>query len=142
MADGDCVSTQIAYGPYLAEYSWDGVAAAYKPANAPSGYFSLGLTDAVQRINRQNSGQDVNATQFGDTVIDGIYSGGATFASIVGKEWFANAIRLLHPWGGTFGTVGPIGASMCAAAGSLRLTPQAGGRAANDRHQAGPARTA
>ena len=130
MADGDCVSTDIAYGPYLTEYNWDGVATAYKPANAPAGWFSIGITESVQRINRQNAGQDITATQFGDTVIDGIYTGGNTFASIVGKEWFANSARLLYPWGGTYGTIGPIGASMCDAAGALRLTPIAGGRAA------------
>lgn len=129
MADGDCVSTQIAFGPYLAEYSWDAVATAFKPANVPSGFFSIGLIDAVSRINRQNAGEDVMASQFGDTVIDGIYTGGNVFATVVGKEWFPNSVRLLHPWGDTFGTVGPIGASMCDAAGQLRLTPVEGSRA-------------
>jgi len=131
MADGDCVSTQIAYGPYLAEYSWDDVATASKPANVPSGFFSIGLIDGVTRINKQNSGQDINASQFGDTVIDGIHTGGNVFVTLVGKEWFANSIRLLNPWGDTFGTVGPIGASMCQAAGKLRLTPQAGSQSAS-----------
>ncbi len=131
MADGDCVSPDITFGPYLAEYNWDNVAAEFKPAEAPTGWFSIGLIEGAARLNRQHAGEDITATQFGDSVIDTVYTGANIFYTLAAKEWTTNNKRLLWPWGADQGSVGPIGASMCDAAGALRLTPQAGSKASS-----------
>jgi hypothetical protein len=131
MADGDCVSPDIAFGPYLAEYTWDAVDTAYKPDNVQTGWQYIGLIEGAARLNQQHAGEDVTANQFGESVIDTVFTGGNVFYTLIAKEWTLRNRQIMWPWGTGQGNVGPIGASMCDSAGALRLTPQPGSRAAD-----------
>lgn len=77
------ISPAIPSGPYSA--TWNGT--------------DIGLFEGVIRLQQNVNGLPVRASQWGQTVIDYILSGGGAFGVFVLKEWTSASKRFLWPFG-------------------------------------------
>lgn len=114
----------FAPGAYTATFNTAG--ASSDPAGKAAGARDLGLVEGVRSVSRTVEGKDIRADLYGDTVIDGIYTGGQMFVSMIFKEWTAQVQDALWPFGGDtagdFGNLGVVGDLMTNLAGVLTLT--------------------
>ena len=82
----------------------------------------IGAFEGSLRQNKTMHAQDVRASRFGDTVLDGIYRGANVFQIVVIKEW-TEAIRdAIWPLDELLGTSGIHGRQLTDIAGQLILT--------------------
>lgn len=83
----------------------------------------LGLLEGSPREQMVSHGQDVRASQYGDSVIDGVYRGGDCFAILTVKEWVANTKAAMWPFStADMGLSGVIGRLNSDIAKALLLT--------------------
>lgn len=108
----------IAFGPYTMTYDGNDV----------------GLSEGPKRLTIASKAKLIYADRYGDTAIDGIYTGGDWFLTVIFKEWTANIRAAIWPFG-TFGEIGVPGKKLTDLAKVFVLTAVAGTPAAT----AGPA---
>lgn len=103
-------SADLAFGPYLATYKGSG----------------LGGLEGTPRFSMSGEAQDIRASEFGESVVDGVYRGGNAFLLLVLKEWNPATKAAMWPFGADLGLSGVIGRSMVDMAGVLLLSAVAG----------------
>jgi len=96
---------------------------------------ALGLLEGSPREQMVSHAQDVRASQYGDSVIDGVYRGGDCFVILTVKEWISASKVAMWPFNADLGLSGIIGRLSADIAGALLLTAITGTPAAT----AGPA---
>jgi len=110
-----------AFGPYTVDYT---------PAGGEK--TAVGLLEQHITMNQPAFAQDVMASRYAESVIDGIYRGGNVFVQLILKEWKTGSKNVMWPFDATLGQSGKIGRAMSDIAGSLLLTAIAGTPAANN----------
>jgi hypothetical protein len=99
-----------------------------------------GAIEGPRLLNYTQEGIEITSDLYGETVIDGIYTGQNTFLQVIFKEWIYESIhRILFPFGNTGalgnelsneGSLGGIGEAYCDNAAIITLTAQTGTPAA------------
>lgn len=91
---------------------------------------TIGTFESSLRQNKTMHAQDVLASRFADTVIDGVYRGANVFAIAVIKEWTEAVRDAIWPFDEELGNTGIHGRMLTDIAGALVLTAITGTPAA------------
>lgn len=92
----------------------------------------VGLFEGSLRQNQPMHAQDVLASRFGDTVIDGVFRGSNVFAIMVVKEWTESIRDLIWPFNEALGNTGIHGRMLSDIAKALVMTVVPGTPAATN----------
>ena len=105
---------------------------AYSATYAPLGAnpIDIGTFEGSLRENRTMHAQDVRASRFADTVLDGVYRGGNVFQIVVIKEWTEIVRDAIWPFDEELGNTGIHGRMLTDIAGIIVLTAIPGTTAA------------